>query len=80
MKLNISGNSYIDFLNPPIIFKTISKIADQLNQPVFVIGGYVRDQILKRETKDIDIVTLGSGIDLAKKISKELNSSPVRNF
>ena len=80
MKLNISENSYIDFLNPPIIFKTISKIADQLNQPVFVIGGYVRDQILNRETKDIDIVTLGSGIDLAKKISKELNSSPVRIF
>ena len=80
MKLNTSGNSYIDLLNPPTIFKTISKIADQLNQPVFVIGGFVRDQILKRETKDIDIVTLGSGIDLAKKISKELDSSPVKIF
>ena len=80
MKLNTSGNSYIDLLNPPTIFKTISKIADQLNQPVFDIGGFVRDQILKRETKDIDIVTLGSGIDLAKKISKELDSSPVKIF
>lgn len=80
MKLNTSGNSYIDLLNPPTIFKTISKIADQLNQPVFVIGGFVRDQILKRETKDIDIVTLGSGINLAKKISKELDSSPVKIF
>lgn len=80
MKLNTSGNSYIDLLNPPTIFKTISKIADQLNQPVFVIGGFVRDQILKRETKDIDIVTLGSGINLAKKISKELDSSSVKIF
>lgn len=80
MKLNTSGNSYIDLLNPPTIFKTISKIADQLNQPVFVIGGFVRDQILERETKDIDIVTLGSGINLAKKISKELDSSPVKIF
>ena len=80
MKLNTSGNSYIDLLNPPTIFKTISKIADQLNQPVFVIGGFVRDQILKRETKDIDIVTMGSGINLAKKISKELDSSPVKIF
>ena len=80
MKLKTSGNSYIDFLNPPAIFKIISKIADQLNQPVFVIGGFVRDQILKRETKDIDIVTLGSGIDLAKKISKELNTSSVKIF
>ena len=78
--MNTSGNSYSDLLNPPTIFKTISKIADQLNQPVFVIGGFVRDQILKRETKDIDIVTLGSGIDLAKKISKELDSSPVKIF
>ncbi len=80
MKLNISGNSYIDFLKPSIIFKTISKIADQIGQPVFVIGGFVRDHILKRETKDIDIVTLGSGIDLANKVSKELNSSPVKIF
>ena len=80
MKLNISGNSYIDFLKPSIIFKTISKIADQIGQPVFVIGGFVRDHILKKETKDIDIVTLGSGIDLANKVSKELNSSPVKIF
>ena len=80
MKLNISGNSYIDFLKPSIIFKTISKIADQIDQPVFVIGGFVRDHILKKETKDIDIVTLGSGIDLANKVSKELNSSPVKIF
>ena len=78
--MNISGNSYIDFLKPSIIFKTISKIADQIDQPVFVIGGFVRDHILKRETKDIDIVTLGSGIDLANKVSKELNSSPVKIF
>ena len=78
--MNISGNSYIDFLKPSIIFKTISKIADQIGQPVFVIGGFVRDHILKRETKDIDIVTLGSGIDLANKVSKELNSSPVKIF
>ena len=78
--MNTSGNSYIDLLNPPKIFKTISKIADQLNQPVFVIGGFVRDQILKRETKDIDIVTLGSGINLAKKISKELDLGPVKIF
>ena len=78
--MNISGNSYIDFLKPSIIFKTISKIADQIGQPVFVIGGFVRDHILKRETKDIDIVTLGSGIDLANKVSKELYSSPVKIF
>ena len=80
MKLNTLENSYINHLNPQRIFKTISKVADQMNQPAFVIGGFVRDQLLMRETKDIDIVTLGSGIELAKKISEELHSSPVKVF
>ena len=55
------------------VFKAIGKIADKRGERVFVIGGFVRDQILKRSTKDIDIVTLGSGIELAEKIAKELN-------
>lgn len=80
MKLNTLENSCTDFLVPKTIFNTISNVAEQLKQPVFVIGGFVRDKILKRETKDIDIVTLGSGIDLANKIAKELNLGPVKIF
>ena len=45
------------------IFKTISKAADQLGVETYVIGGFVRDLILKRqEPKDIDFVCIGSGI------------------
>lgn len=80
MKLNTLENSCTDFLVPKTIFNTISNVAEQLKQPAFVIGGFVRDKILKRETKDIDIVTLGSGIDLANKIAKELNLGPVKIF
>ena len=54
------------------IFNVISEIADQLNQETYVIGGYVRDLILKRSSPDIDIVTIGSGIHLAEKIAKRL--------
>ena len=78
--MNISENKYGDLLGSEKIFKTISNVAGKIDQQAFVIGGYVRDQILKRETKDIDIVTLGSGIELAKKTAKVLNCSPVKIF
>ena len=55
-------------------------LLDIIDQKAFVIGGYVRDQILNRTTKDIDIVTLGSGIELAKKTAEVLNSSKVKVF
>ncbi len=54
------------------IFPVISEIADQLNQETYVIGGFVRDLILKRPSEDIDIVTIGSGIRLAETIAKKL--------
>jgi len=78
--LNTLEDKHIQFLKPNSIFRTISYIADQMNQEAYVIGGFVRDQILKRKTKDIDIVTLGSGIELAEKITKELSTSSVKVF
>lgn len=54
------------------IFTIIAEEALAMNAEAFVVGGYVRDIFLKRESKDIDIVVLGSGIDLAQKISKRL--------
>jgi len=51
-------------------FMMISKIADHLKLETYVIGGYVRDLFLHRPSKDIDIVTVGSGIELAKAIAK----------
>lgn len=59
------------------VFKTISNAASNLNLECYVIGGFVRDYILKRGTaKDIDIVAVGSGIDLAKEVSKLLPGKP----
>ncbi len=67
-----------------IIFTTISRIVGENKQQAFVIGGYVRDILLKRPSKDIDIVTVGSGIELAKKVANALNPaikiSVFRNF
>jgi len=55
-------------------------VGNEIGQNAFVIGGYVRDQLLNRETKDIDIVAIGSGIDFAKKTAKKLKSSTVKVF
>lgn len=61
------------------IFETISGAAANLNQETFVIGGYVRDLYLKRSSKDIDIVTLGSGIQLAEEVARQLKPRPQVN-
>jgi poly(A) polymerase len=55
------------------LFQIISKAADGLSQETYVIGGFVRDYYLVRQSKDIDIVTLGSGIELAKKVAEYLS-------
>ncbi len=68
--------SYISALKNPI-FRTISKASKNLNLESYVIGGYVRDFLLKRcEAKDIDIVAVGSGIELAQEVSKLLPGKP----
>ncbi len=54
------------------IFQVISEAADSLEQETYVIGGYVRDLYLNRPSKDIDVVTVGSGIELAKEVAKKL--------
>lgn len=56
------------------IFKTISAVADELNLETYVIGGFVRDIFLNRQSSDIDIVTVGSGIQLAEKLASKLGS------
>ena len=59
------------------IFKTVSQAASNLGLDAYVIGGFVRDYILKRgNPKDIDIVCVGSGIALAKEVSKLLPGKP----
>ncbi len=66
------------------VFDVVSKVADEMQQKTYVIGGYVRDYFLGRDSKDIDIVTAGNGIALAKavalKLGKEASLSVYQNF
>lgn len=57
------------------VFDLLRNAAAELDVRAFVIGGYVRDIILGRACKDIDIVVEGSGIELAKKVASKLGSS-----
>lgn len=63
------------------VFKIISEIVTRQDTPAFVIGGFVRDSILHRPTKDIDIMVLGSGIDLAHSVAERIGgNTPVSVF
>jgi tRNA nucleotidyltransferase (CCA-adding enzyme) len=75
------NNSYTDALAHPI-FNYILKAASNLQVETYVIGGFVRDYFLKRGlSKDIDIVAVGSGIDLANEVAKLLpNKTKVQVF
>ena len=54
------------------IFKGISEKADELGLECYVVGGYVRDIFLQRPSKDIDVVVVGSGIEMAEALGKRL--------
>lgn len=54
------------------IFHTVGAVADQLGMEAYVVGGYVRDILLNRPSKDIDFVCVGSGIALAEAVAKKL--------
>lgn len=59
-------------LTPQYIFEAISKAGDELGVETYVIGGHVRDLILHRPSKDIDVVCVGSGIQLAERVARLL--------
>ncbi|SIS89040.1 HDIG domain-containing protein [Zobellia uliginosa] len=68
--------NYKQALSNPV-FKIVSQAADELGVDCYVIGGFVRDYLLQRGTpKDIDIVAVGSGIDLARKVASLLEGKP----
>ncbi|MFT4643538.1 MAG: poly(A) polymerase, partial [Candidatus Azotimanducaceae bacterium] len=68
--------NYSKALSNPI-FEIISQASEELNISSYVIGGFVRDFILNRGTaKDIDVVAIGSGIELAQKVASLLPNQP----
>ena len=75
MKVNLTQNKNFK------LFKIISKVAQENNQTVYIVGGYVRDLLMQRKAPtDIDFVTEQSGIELAKAVGKELGDLKVSVF
>ena len=58
------------------LFRTIADAARELGYPAYVIGGYVRDLALERPSKDVDVVCVGNGIELAQAVGKRLPNRP----
>ena len=66
------------------VFRLISETADALGRECYVVGGWVRDFFLHRPSTDVDIVTVGSGIELAtafaRRLGKKASLAVFRNF
>ena len=62
------------------IFQQISEAASELNMSAYLVGGFVRDKILNRSTKDADIVCIGDGIELARQVSEKFSPKPHVSF
>ena len=83
LRMELNNTDWSKYLSHPV-FSLISSVADEIGRECFVIGGFVRDIMLCRPSKDIDIVTLGSGIELAEaltaRLGKRAHLSVFRNF
>lgn len=67
-------------LDVPII-QVVGQVADRIGVEAYVVGGYVRDLYMGRESKDIDFVCVGSGIELAQHVARHLGADvPVHVF
>lgn len=71
MHMEISQEEIRSHLNVPVL-KLISRVADEMKMPCYLIGGYVRDYFLRRHSKDIDVVAVGQGIGLAEAVARKL--------
>lgn len=69
--------NFNDTLAKNPIFDRIAQAAERLGVPAYVIGGFVRDLVLGRPSKDIDVVCIGSGIALAEAVGKSLQTNVV---
>lgn len=64
----------VQYLKHPV-FNIISELAKEEKKQAFVIGGYVRDALLQRPSKDIDIVILGNGVEFAEKLNEKIEGN-----
>lgn len=68
--MNTSKENILEHLSNPV-FKLVGEAADEMHRECYVVGGYVRDIFLERKSKDIDFVTVGSGIEVAKAVARK---------
>ncbi|MDE6331197.1 MAG: CCA tRNA nucleotidyltransferase [Muribaculaceae bacterium] len=73
------NHNFSSLLNDKI-FASVGDVAAGMDRSAYVVGGYVRDLIIGRPSKDIDFVTVGSGIELAKAVHKKLRGSHLSVF
>ena len=83
-RMKILSDAQLAELLDQDIFHKIGEAADALGVPCYVVGGYVRDLFLERTSNDIDVVVVGSGIQVAdalrKSLGKKARISVFRNF
>lgn len=77
--MNDTPPAYPAALEHPL-FAAVARAADKLGLKVYVIGGYVRDYLLRRQCKDLDFVTVGSGTELAQAVAYELGTDKVTTY
>ena len=71
--MNTSKENILSHLSHPA-FGIVGGVADEMHRECYVVGGYVRDIFLERHSKDIDFVTVGSGIEVAQQVAKKFGS------
>jgi len=76
----LENNPKIKALLDHPVFVAVADVSNKLNIPAYVIGGFVRDVLLDRPSKDIDIVVVGNGIDFAKAVASKMGKSKVNYF
>lgn len=69
--MNTSKDNILEHLSHPA-FSLVGEVADEMSRECYVVGGYVRDIFLGRKSKDIDFVTVGSGIEVAKRVAHKM--------
>ncbi len=81
--MNISRDEILAYIDTPLL-RLISRTADEMQLECYLIGGFVRDFFLCRPSKDIDVVAIGKGIDLAaavaRKLGKKAHLTVFKNF
>ena len=70
-KMKIDRQKIAEHVNLPVM-KLVGGVADELHRECYVVGGYVRDIFLERPSNDMDLVTVGSGIEVAKAVASSL--------